>query len=37
MRYISYAELKNRIDRIKWEKKLEEYRKKQEEEKKENE
>lgn len=32
MRYITYAELKNAIDKVKWEKKMKEYYEKQEKE-----
>ncbi len=32
MRYITYAELKSVMDKVKWEKKMKEYREKQEKE-----
>lgn len=33
MRYLTYAEFKSRIDNIKWQEKMKEYREKQEKEK----
>lgn len=32
MRYLTYAEFKNRIDNVKWQEKMKEYREKQEKE-----